>query len=66
MAYHALPTFEAEGRFVAARPFLFRGRPLTKGDSVTEIPERRLRQLYDRRMVEYAEKTGTAGKKGKP
>lgn len=68
MAFDTLPVFENEGRFVVSRPFLFRGTPLQKGDSVAGIPPRRLRQLYDRRMVAYAaapNSPGTAGKKGK-
>lgn len=69
MAYLRLPTFETEGRFIVNRPFLFRGEPLAKGDSVAGIPARRLRQLYDRRMIAYAAAAtinpGAAGKKGK-
>lgn len=66
MAFAQLPTFQAEGRFVVARPFTFNGKELCAGDSIAGIPARRLRQLFDRRRIVYAEsKTAGAAGKGK-
>jgi hypothetical protein len=52
MAYHTLPKFVPEARHVVSRAFTFEGRALAPGDAVpSEIPLRRLRQLYETRKV---------------
>ena len=51
MAYRSLPKFNPEARFIANRAFLYNGHTLQPGDAVEGIPERRLRQLFERRDV---------------
>ena len=51
MAYRSLPKFNPEARFVANRAFLFNGLQLQPGDAVEGVPQRRLRQLFEARMV---------------
>ena len=54
MAYRSLPKFNPEARFIANRAFLFNGQNIHPGDLVEHIPERRLRQLYEKRDVVVA------------
>ena len=54
MAYRSLPKFNPEAQFIANRAFLFNGQQLQPGDLVERIPERRLRQLYEKRDVVVA------------
>lgn len=54
MAYRSLPKFNPEARFIANRAFLYNGQNIQAGDLVNGIPERRLRQLYERRDVGLA------------
>jgi hypothetical protein len=54
MAYRSLPKFNPEARFVANRAFLYNGHALQPGEAVEGIPERRLRQLFERRDVAVA------------
>ena len=54
MAYRSLPKFNPEARFVANRAFLYNGHTLQPGEAVEGIPERRLRQLFERRDVAVA------------
>ena len=54
MAYRSLPKFNREAQFIANRAFLYNGHTLQPGDAVEGIPERRLRQLFERRHVAVA------------
>ena len=71
MAYRSLPKFNPEARFIANRAFLFNGQRLHPGDLVEGVPERRLRQLYERRDVGVApaapqhKEAAAAARKGK-
>ena len=51
MAYRSLPKFNPEARFIANRAFLFNGLQLQPGDAVEGVPQRRLRQLFEARVV---------------
>lgn len=66
MASHILPTFQNEGRFVFSRPQQFDEKARRAGEPVivTAANHRRVRLLFDRRKIEYAENknTGAAGK----
>ena len=51
MAYRSLPKFNPEARFIANRALLYNGQQIQPGALVTDIPQRRLRQLYGMRHV---------------
>ena len=71
MAYRSLPKFNPEARFIANRAFLYNGQTIQPGDAVEGIPERRLRQFFERRDVGFAptatqhKEAATAVRKGK-
>ncbi len=70
MAYRPLPEFNPEARFIANRAFTFNGQLLQPGEVVEGIPERRLRQLFEKRTVAIApaaqpKEAAHAARKGK-
>ncbi len=66
MAYRSLPKFNPEARFVVNRAFTYNGQLLRPGEAVQGIPERRLRQLYEKRTVVVAPAPAAhAARKGK-
>lgn len=56
--------FDRGRDFIATRGFTLSGRNLNPGDLIdkTALPTRRLRQLYDRRLVAYAKVSPAAMK----
>ena len=70
MAYRSLPKFNPETRFEANRIFAFNGREFQPGEPVQDIPQRRLRQLFELRKVRPVEErkpavADRAARKGK-
>lgn len=58
------PAFTPDASFRCVKPFVMSGRAYRLGDDVatSDIETRRLRQMYDSRMIEIATSADTAGK----